>query len=90
MSVDAAPHHGVTTGISAADHCQNNSCDDQAHSVQSDIVSPGHIFPLRARKMGVLKRAGHTEAAVDLSKLAGLSPSGVICEIIQENGEMAG
>ena len=57
-------------------------------STIDDIVMPGHLFPLRAREMGVLKRAGHTEAAVDLARLAGLQPAGVICEIIKPNGDM--
>lgn len=89
VSIDAAPHHGVTTGISASDRAKTIQTFINAHSHPSDIVSPGHIFPLRAREMGVLKRAGHTEAAVDLARLSGLEPAGVICEIIKENGEMA-
>ena len=89
VSIDAATKHGVTTGISASDRAKTIQTVINRESKPEDIVSPGHIFPLRARKMGVLKRAGHTEAAVDLSRLAGLEPAGVICEIIKENGEMA-
>ncbi len=89
VSIEAARHHGVTTGISAADRAKTIQVFIDSASTNHDIVTPGHIFPLRAREMGVLKRAGHTEAAVDLARLAGLSPAGVICEIIHENGEMA-
>ncbi|MEK9727777.1 MAG: bifunctional 3,4-dihydroxy-2-butanone-4-phosphate synthase/GTP cyclohydrolase II [Candidatus Margulisiibacteriota bacterium] len=89
VSIDAAQHHGITTGISAAERAKTIQVFISATSRQTDLVTPGHIFPLRAREMGVLKRAGHTEAAVDLARLAGLSPAGVICEIIKENGEMA-
>jgi 3,4-dihydroxy 2-butanone 4-phosphate synthase/GTP cyclohydrolase II len=86
-SVDAS--NGVTTGISA---------HDRAHTVRillsdktgpGDLVSPGHTFPLEAREGGVLRRAGHTEAAVDLARLAGLKPAGVICEIMRDDGQMA-
>jgi 3,4-dihydroxy 2-butanone 4-phosphate synthase / GTP cyclohydrolase II len=89
VSVEAAPHHGVTTGISAADRAKTIQVFIDPNSTKADIVSPGHIFPLRARDMGVLKRAGHTEASVDLARLAGCIPAGVICEIINEDGEMA-
>lgn len=89
VSIEAAAHHGVTTGISAADRARTIQVFINPQSTPADIVSPGHIFPLRAREMGVLKRAGHTEAAVDLARLAGLQPAGVICEIINEDGEMA-
>ena len=89
VSVEAAKHHGVTTGISASDRARTIQVFIDPQSTAADIVSPGHIFPLRAREMGVLKRAGHTEASVDLARLAGLQPAGVICEIIRENGEMA-
>lgn len=86
-SVDAAS--GVTTGISAADRAFTvQTLLDEASDMQS-IVSPGHVFPLEAREGGVLVRAGHTEAAVDLARLAGLKPAGVICEIILDNGTMA-
>ncbi|NBV42874.1 bifunctional 3,4-dihydroxy-2-butanone-4-phosphate synthase/GTP cyclohydrolase II [bacterium] len=89
VSIDGAPHAGISTGISASDRAKTIQLFINPLSVASDIVSPGHIFPLRAKKMGVLRRAGHTEAAVDLARLAGLSPAGVICEIIKENGQMA-
>jgi 3,4-dihydroxy 2-butanone 4-phosphate synthase/GTP cyclohydrolase II len=80
---------GVTTGISAADRAQTirTAIDDSTTS--ADLARPGHIFPLRARKGGVLVRAGQTEASVDLARLAGLNPSGVICEIMRDDGEMA-
>ncbi len=80
---------GVTTGISAADRARTISVATDAAKGPDDIVSPGHVFPLVARKGGVLVRAGHTEAAVDISRLAGLNPSGVICEIMAEDGSMA-
>lgn len=89
VSIDGAKHHGVSTGISAADRAKTIQLFINPNSSQEDIVTPGHIFPLRARNMGVLRRAGHTEAAVDLARLAGLPPAGVICEIIKENGDMA-
>lgn len=89
VSVDGSPEHGVTTGISASDRARTIQLFVNERSRPEDLVSPGHIFPLRARKMGVLRRAGHTEAAVDLARLADLVPAGVICEIIQDNGEMA-
>jgi len=80
---------GVTTGISAADraHTIRTAIDPRATS--SDLARPGHVFPLRARKGGVLVRAGQTEASVDLARLAGLNPSGVICEVMRDDGEMA-
>src|SRR5687767_9304083 len=80
---------GVTTGISAADRARTVSVAIDAGKGADDIVSPGHVFPLVAREGGVLVRAGHTEAAVDISRLAGLNPSGVICEIMAEDGSMA-
>ncbi len=80
---------GVTTGISAADRARTVSVAIDASKGADDIVTPGHIFPLVAREGGVLVRAGHTEAAVDISRLAGLNPSGVICEIMNEDGSMA-
>lgn len=80
---------GVTTGISAADRARTISVATDAAKGPEDIVSPGHVFPLVARRGGVLVRAGHTEAAVDISRLAGLNPSGVICEIMAEDGSMA-
>jgi len=89
VSIDGAPKIGVSTGISAGDRARTIQAFINPMTKQEDIVTPGHIFPLRARKMGVLRRAGHTEAAVDLSRLAGLAPAGVICEIIKEDGDMA-
>jgi len=86
-SVDAA--EGVSTGISAHDRAETVRVLMAADSTKDDLVSPGHTFPLEARKGGVLVRAGHTEAAVDLARLAGLKPAGVICEILQEDGSMA-
>ena len=80
---------GVTTGISAADRARTVSVAIDASKGADDIVTPGHVFPLVAREGGVLVRAGHTEAAVDISRLAGLNPSGVICEIMAEDGSMA-
>lgn len=80
---------GVTTGISAADRARTVSVAIDAAMGPDDIVTPGHVFPLVAREGGVLVRAGHTEAAVDISRLAGLNPSGVICEIMNEDGSMA-
>jgi len=86
QSIEA--RHGVTTGISAHDraHTIKTAIDEDATS--QDIVVPGHIFPLKAKRGGVLERAGHTEAAVDLAKLAGLNPSGVLCEIMDDDGTM--
>jgi 3,4-dihydroxy 2-butanone 4-phosphate synthase/GTP cyclohydrolase II len=80
---------GVTTGISAADRARTVQVAIDASKGASDIATPGHIFPLRAKDGGVLVRAGHTEAAVDISRLAGLTPAGVICEILNEDGSMA-
>ena len=80
---------GVTTGISAADRARTVSVAIDSSKGADDIVSPGHVFPLVAKDGGVLVRAGHTEAAVDISRLAGLNPSGVICEIMNEDGSMA-
>jgi 3,4-dihydroxy 2-butanone 4-phosphate synthase/GTP cyclohydrolase II len=80
---------GVTTGISAADRSQTIRVAIDASSTAADLARPGHIFPLRARDGGVLVRAGQTEASVDLARLAGLNPSGVICEIMRDDGEMA-
>ncbi len=86
-SVDAT--HGITTGISAADRSATIKVMVDESSSGDDLVSPGHTFPLQARDGGVVQRAGHTEAAVDLARLAGLSSAGVICEILQEDGRMA-
>ena len=87
LSIEA--REGVTTGISAADRARTVSVAIDPTKGAADIATPGHIFPLRAREGGVLVRAGHTEAAVDVSRLAGLNPSGVICEIMNEDGTMA-
>ena len=87
ISIEAK--EGVTTGISAADRAHTVSVAINHNRKKEDIVSPGHIFPLMAWDGGVLERAGHTEAAVDISKLAGLNPSGVICEIMNDDGTMA-
>ena len=89
VSIDAAPKLGVTTGISADDRARTIQVAINPASVPDDLVRPGHIFPLRARTGGVLKRAGHTEAGVDLARLAGLYPAGVICEIQNPDGSMA-
>jgi 3,4-dihydroxy 2-butanone 4-phosphate synthase / GTP cyclohydrolase II len=87
LSIEA--REGVTTGISAADRARTVSVAIDPTKTAADIATPGHIFPLRAREGGVLVRAGHTEAAVDISRLAGLNPSGVICEIMNDDGTMA-
>jgi 3,4-dihydroxy 2-butanone 4-phosphate synthase/GTP cyclohydrolase II len=89
VSVDAGPENGVSTGISADDRARTIQVAIHPESRPSDLRRPGHIFPLRARDGGVLKRAGHTEAAVDLARLAGLYPAGVICEIQNPDGSMA-
>ena len=87
VSVDAA--HGVTTGISAQDRARTIKTLSDPGSMPDDLVQPGHVFPLRAKDGGVLRRAGHTEAAVDLARLAGLQPAGVLCEILHDDGTMA-
>src|SRR5260370_41283561 len=87
VSVDAA--RGITTGISAADRARTIQVMADPTAMPEDLVQPGHVFPLRAKGGGVLQRAGHTEAAVDLVKLAGCRPIGVICEIMSEDGSMA-
>lgn len=89
VSIDAAPHLGVSTGISAEDRAKTIQVAINPATKPHDLRRPGHIFPLRARTGGVLKRAGHTESAVDLTCLAGLYPAGVICEIQNPNGSMA-
>lgn len=89
VSIDAAPNLGVTTGISAEDRARTIQVAINPTTKASDLRRPGHIFPIRAREGGVLKRAGHTEAAVDLAQLAGLYPAGVICEIQNPDGSMA-
>src|SRR5881227_2604813 len=87
VSVDAA--HGVTTGISAHDRAATILAIANPKSAPEDLVQPGHVFPLRAKDGGVLRRAGHTEAAVDLASMAGLQPAGVLCEILHDDGTMA-
>lgn len=89
FTVSIEAREGVTTGISAADRARTIAVAIDGKSDARDIVSPGHVFPLAARDGGVLVRAGHTEAAVDISRLAGLDPSGVICEIMNDDGSMA-
>ena len=89
FTVSIEAREGVTTGISAADRARTIAVAIDPNSRRTDIVSPGHVFPLTAREGGVLVRAGHTEAAVDVARLAGLNPSGVICEIMNDDGSMA-
>ncbi len=89
FTVSIEAREGVSTGISASDRARTIALAIDPAKGMNDIVSPGHIFPLEARDGGVLVRAGHTEAAVDVSRLAGLNPSGVICEIMNEDGTMA-
>lgn len=89
VSIDAAPHLGVSTGISADDRAKTIQVAINPATNPQDLRRPGHIFPLRSRIGGVLKRAGHTESAVDLTRLAGLYPAGVICEIQNPDGSMA-
>jgi 3,4-dihydroxy 2-butanone 4-phosphate synthase / GTP cyclohydrolase II len=87
VSVDAAS--GVTTGISAHDRARTIQIIANPSAEPNDLVQPGHVFPLRAKEGGVLRRAGHTEAAVDLATMAGLQPAGVLCEILHHDGTMA-
>ncbi|MGH8024214.1 MAG: 3,4-dihydroxy-2-butanone-4-phosphate synthase, partial [Limisphaerales bacterium] len=87
VSVDA--RRGITTGISASDRAETIRILDDPTAVPEDLVQPGHVFPLRARPGGVLQRAGHTEAAVDLAEIAGCRPIGVLCEILNDDGTMA-
>ncbi|MBA4161183.1 MAG: 3,4-dihydroxy-2-butanone-4-phosphate synthase [Novosphingobium sp.] len=89
FTVSIEAREGVTTGISAADRARTVAVAIDAGKGKQDIVTPGHVFPLIARDGGTLVRAGHTEASVDISRLAGLNPSGVICEIMNEDGTMA-
>ena len=89
FTVSIEARDGVTTGISAADRARTIAVAIDASKSREEIVTPGHVFPLVAREGGVLVRAGHTEAAVDVARLAGLNPSGVICEIMNEDGTMA-
>jgi 3,4-dihydroxy 2-butanone 4-phosphate synthase len=87
QSIEAG--HGVTTGVSAADRVQTIQCALRSTLEHNEVVSPGHVFPLIARPGGTLERDGHTEAAVDLPRLAGLSPAGVLCELMNADGTMA-
>ena len=89
FTVSIEAREGVTTGISAADRARTVAVAIDSGKSRQDIVTPGHVFPLIARDGGTLVRAGHTEASVDISRLAGLNPSGVICEIMNEDGTMA-
>ncbi len=89
FTVSIEAKEGITTGISAADRSHTISTAINNDRKKDDIVTPGHVFPIMAWAGGVLERAGHTEAAVDISKLAGLNPSGVICEVMSEDGSMA-
>jgi 3,4-dihydroxy 2-butanone 4-phosphate synthase/GTP cyclohydrolase II len=88
VSIDAAKRFGVTTGISAADRAKTIQVAIDPATAPADLNRPGHVFPLRARRGGVLQRVGHTEASVDLARLAGLYPAGVICEVISDDGTM--
>lgn len=87
VSIEAA--EGVTTGISAADRAHTIRVASSPQSTANDVHTPGHIFPIRARKGGVLERAGHTEGSMDLAILAGLNPAAVICEVVNDDGTMA-
>jgi 3,4-dihydroxy 2-butanone 4-phosphate synthase/GTP cyclohydrolase II len=89
FTVSIEAREGVTTGISAHDRARTIAVAIDAGKTKADIATPGHVFPLRARDGGVLVRAGHTEAATDISRLAGLNPAGVICEIMKDDGSMA-
>ncbi len=89
FGISVGATHGVTTGISAADRARTVQLLVDPNASVSDLTMPGHIFPLRARPGGVLERRGHTEAAMDLARLAGFNPAGVICEVMKEDGSMA-
>jgi len=89
VSIDAAPRFGVTTGVSAQDRAKTIQVAVDPATIPADLRRPGHVPPLRARDGGVLQRVGHTEAAVDLARLAGLFPSGVVCEVLNEDGTTA-
>jgi 3,4-dihydroxy 2-butanone 4-phosphate synthase / GTP cyclohydrolase II len=89
FTVSIEARHGVSTGISAADRATTVKAAVAKDAKPYDVVSPGHVFPLRARKGGVLRRTGQTEGSVDLARLAGLEPAGVICEVMNEDGSMA-
>ena len=89
FTVSIEAREGITTGISAADRAHTVQVAIDENSVAKDITTPGHVFPLRARDGGVLVRTGHTEAAVDIARMAGLKPAGVICEVMNDDGTMA-
>src|SRR5207342_3249482 len=89
FTVSVEARDGVTTGISAADRAHTIQVAIDPSSAPRDLVQPGHIFPLKAKPGGVLERTGQTEAAVDLARLAGLNPAGVICEVMNDDGTMA-
>lgn len=89
FTVSVNAKEGITTGVSAFDRTKTIKILSNPNSKASDLVKPGHVFGLVARDKGVLERPGHTEAAVDLAKLAGLNPSGVVCEILRDDGRMA-
>ena len=89
VSIDAGPRFGVTTGISAQDRAKTIQVAVDPATTRADLRRPGHVHPLRAREGGVLQRVGHTEAAVDLARFAGLYPAGVICEVLNEDGTTA-
>lgn len=89
VSIDASPKHGVSTGISAHDRAKTIKVLISGNYSAEDLQTPGHLFPLIAKSGGILERQGHTEAAVELSRLVGLTPAGVIVEVIKANGEMA-
>ena len=89
FTVSIEAREGVTTGISAADRAHTIAVAIDPATGRDDIATPGHVFPVRARDGGVLIRAGHTEAAVDIARLAGFRPAGVMCEIMKEDGSMA-
>src|SRR5689334_19949301 len=89
FTVSVEAREGVTTGISAADRAHTIQVAIDPESAPRDLVQPGHVFPLKAKPGGVLERTGQTEAAVDLARLAGLNPAGVICEVMNDDGTMA-
>ena len=89
VSIDATSDFGVTTGISAFDRAKTIQVAIDENTKPEDLARPGHIFPLKANNGGVLERIGHTEASVDLARLAGFKPAGVICEILNDDGTMA-
>jgi 3,4-dihydroxy 2-butanone 4-phosphate synthase/GTP cyclohydrolase II len=89
VSIDAAHRFGVTTGVSAQDRAKTIQVAVDSATIPADLRRPGHIFPLRAREGGVLQRVGHTEAAIDLARLAGVYPAGVICEVLNDDGTTA-